>query len=145
MSMKRISFIEAGAPGLHIFSKFAIDNGIDTIQFMMLTPLPGTPLYKEMKNSGRLLHTDWSKYDAHHAVFRPSLMSAQALQTETLKGMGCFYSWKYILKHLAKLDLRHAGIGIFGKTTVKRTLKQIAACQDNAMSCNPDNANISVE
>ena len=84
MSMKRISFIEAGAPGLHIFSKFAIDNGIDTIQFMMLTPLPGTPLYKEMKDSGRLLHTDWSKYDAHHAVFRPSLMSAQTLQTETL-------------------------------------------------------------
>jgi hypothetical protein len=28
---------------------------------------------------------DWSKYDEHHAVFRPSLMSAQTLQAETLK------------------------------------------------------------
>jgi hypothetical protein len=48
----------------------------------------------EMKESGRLLHTDWSKYDAHHAVFRPSLMSEQILQTETLKGRGWFYSGK---------------------------------------------------
>lgn len=119
---------------------FAIHNGIDTIQFMVLTPLPGTPLFKEMKENGRLLHTDWSKYDAHHAVFRSSLMSAQTLQTETLKGMGRFYSWKYILKHLAKLDLHYAGIGIFGKTTVHKTLRQIAAYRDNILLDNPDNA-----
>ncbi|RJQ43141.1 MAG: radical SAM protein [Nitrospiraceae bacterium] len=109
---------------------FAIHNGIDTIQLMVLTPLPGTPLFKEMKESGRLLHTDWSKYDAHHVVFSPSLMSAQTLQTETLKGMGRFYSWKYILKHLSKLDLHYAGIGIFGKTTVNKTLRQITAYRD---------------
>jgi radical SAM superfamily enzyme YgiQ (UPF0313 family) len=113
---------------------FAIRNGIDTIQFMVLTPLPGTPLFKEMKENGRLLHTDWSKYDAHHAVFRPLLMSAQTLQTETLKGMGHFYSWKYILKHLSKLDLYYTGIGIFGKRTVHKTLKQIAAYDDEVSS-----------
>ncbi|RJQ50829.1 MAG: radical SAM protein [Nitrospiraceae bacterium] len=124
---------------------FAIHNGIRTIQLMVLTPLPGTPLFKEMKDSGRLLHTDWSKYDAHHAVFSPSLMSAQTLQTETLKGMGRFYSWTYILKHLAKLDLHYVGIGIFGKTTVNRTLRQITACRDEVLSYNLDNSNSYVE
>jgi len=104
---------------------FAVHNGIDTIQLMALTPLPGTPLFKEMKESGRLLHSDWSKYDAHHAVFRPALMSAKTLQIETLKGMGRFYSWEYILKHLAKLDLHYAGIGLYGKTTVNKTLRRI--------------------
>lgn len=118
---------------------FAMHNGIDTIQLMVLTPLPGTPLFKEMKESGRLLHADWSKYDAHHAVFSPSLMSAQTLQTEALKGMGRFYSWKYILKQLAKLDLHYAGIGIFGKTTINKTLRQITACRDKVLSFNPDN------
>lgn len=124
---------------------FAIHNGIDTIQFMVLTPLPGTPLFKEMKESGRLLHTDWSKYDAHHAVFRPSLMNTQTLQTETLKGMGRFYSWKYILKHLVKLDLHYAGIGLFGKTTVNKTLRRITAYRDKVPSCNPDIPEIHVD
>jgi len=124
---------------------FAVRNGIDTIQFMVLTPLPGTPLFKEMKESGRLLHTDWSTYDAHHAVFRPSLMSAQTLQTETLKAMGRFYSWKYIMKHLARRDLYYTGIGIFGKRTVHKTLKQITAYRDKVSSCNPDNAEIYAE
>jgi radical SAM superfamily enzyme YgiQ (UPF0313 family) len=117
---------------------FALYNGIDTIQLMVLTPLPGTPLFMEMEESKRLLHTDWSKYDAHHAVFRPSLMSPQTLQTQTLKGMGRFYSWKYILKHLSKLDLHYAAIGIFGKTTVNKTLRQTAACRDKAHSYTPD-------
>ncbi len=124
---------------------FAIHNGIDTIQLMVLTPLPGTPLFKEMKESGRLLHTDWSKYDAHHAVFKPSLMSVQTLQAETLKGMGRFYSWKYIFKHLSKLDLHYAAIGIFGKTTVNKTLRQITAYRDKVLSYNPDDPEIHVE
>ncbi len=72
-------------------------------------------------------------------------MSAQTLETETLKGMGRFYSWKHIMKHLAKLDLYYAGIGIFGKTTVNKTLKQITACRDKVLSYNPDNAKTSAE
>jgi radical SAM superfamily enzyme YgiQ (UPF0313 family) len=124
---------------------FAVHNGIDTIQFMVLTPLPGTPLFKEMKENGRLLHTDWSKYDAHHAVFRPSLMDAHTLQTETLKAMGRFYSWKYIMKHLAHRDLYYTGIGIFGKRTVSKTLKQIIAYRDKTISYNLDKADIHAE
>jgi radical SAM superfamily enzyme YgiQ (UPF0313 family) len=124
---------------------FAMRNGIDTVQLMVLTPLPGTPLFNEMKENGRLLHTDWSKYDAHHAVFSPSLMSAQTLQTETMKEMGRFYSWKYILKHLSKFDLYYAGIGIFGKTTVKKTLRAITSYRDKVLSYNPGNTEIHVE
>lgn len=119
---------------------FAIQNGIDTIQFMVLTPLPGTPLFEEMKKSGRLIHTDWSKYDAHHAVFRPELMSAQTLQTDTIKGMGRFYSWKYIVKHLAKFDLHYTSIGIFGKRTVHKRLRQIASYHETIPIHEPENA-----
>lgn len=117
---------------------FAKRNGIDTIQLMVLTPLPGTPFFKDMKESGRLLHTCWDRYDAHHAVFRPLKISAQTLQTETIKGMGRFYSWKYILKHLAKFDLHYAAIGIFGKTTVSKVLRQIRSYDDNIIIPNQD-------
>ncbi|MEW6002751.1 MAG: radical SAM protein [Nitrospirota bacterium] len=103
---------------------FAIKLGIDTIQFLMLTPLPGTPFFYEMKESGRLLHTDWSKYDGHHIVYKPFLMSPQTLHIESLKSMGRFYSWKYIFKNITHLDFFHVAIGLYGKKAVKRALDE---------------------
>lgn len=106
---------------------FTIKNGIDTVQFMMLTPLPGTPLFSEMQKSNRLLHSDWSKFDGLHLVFRPSQMNPQTLQTETLKAMAKFYSWKYIFKHLSKLEFYYAAVGFYGKKAVKRALAEAEA------------------
>jgi len=63
--------------------KYAKNLGLDSIQFMMLTPLPGTPVFDELQRQGRIIHTDWSKYDAHHAVFEPKLMTAFELHIET--------------------------------------------------------------
>lgn len=115
---------------IHDIADFSIKLGINTVQFLILTPLPGTPLFQDMLKSGRLLHTDWSKYDVQHVVFRPRLLSPSFLQTETFRAMGRFYSWKYILRHLAKLDFRYAAIGVFGKTAVAKTLKMTAAYLD---------------
>jgi radical SAM superfamily enzyme YgiQ (UPF0313 family) len=70
---------------------FATGLGIDTVQFLILTPLPGTPLFNDIMGSGKLLHRDWSKYDVQHVVFRPQLMSPITLQMETLMAMGRFY------------------------------------------------------
>src|SRR5512139_2088440 len=110
---------------------FATGLGIDTVQFLILTPLPGTPFFHEMKESGRLLHTDWSRYDVQHAVFRPLLMSPATLQIETFRAMGRFYSWRYILRHLARLDFHYAAIGIFGKTAIHKSLKVSSAYLDD--------------
>jgi radical SAM superfamily enzyme YgiQ (UPF0313 family) len=102
---------------------FAIENHIDTVQLMMLTPLPGTPFFFEILNSKRLLHTNWSKFDGHHIVFKPNLMSPQTLHVKTLKAMGKFYSWKYILNHLFKLDF-YAMVGLFGKKAIRQALME---------------------
>ena len=106
---------------------FAAGLGIDTVQFLILTPLPGTPFFQEMKESGRLLHSDWSKYDVQHAVFSPRKMSPATLQIETFRAMARFYSWRYILRHLTRLDFHYAAIGIFGKTAVHKSLKVSSA------------------
>jgi radical SAM superfamily enzyme YgiQ (UPF0313 family) len=110
---------------------FATGLGVDTVQLMILTPLPGTSLLQDMMKSGRLLHTDWSKYDAQYVVFRPRLMSPATLQIETFRAMGRFYSWRYILRHLARLDFHYAAIGIFGKTAVHKSLKVSSAYLDD--------------
>jgi radical SAM superfamily enzyme YgiQ (UPF0313 family) len=103
--------------------KLATKFDIDSIQFMILTPYPGTPVFEEIKAQGRLLHTDWGKYDAHHATFEPKLMTADELHVETLKAMGKFYSWRFILRNLLKLDFFYSFVGIYGKRTAKKSIK----------------------
>ncbi len=102
--------------------KFAKKLDINSIQFMVLTPLPGTPVFDELKNSGRLIHTDWSKYDAHHAVFEPSLMTAYELHVETLKAMAKFYSWGTVLRNLGRFDFFYAVVGLYGIRSIKKAL-----------------------
>lgn len=102
---------------------FAKRLKIDTVQFLVLTPLPGTPVFFEMLNSKRLLHTDWSKYDAHHVVFKPLKIRPEVLQIETLRAMKRFYSWNYILRHIIRLDIHYALIGLYGKRALNRALR----------------------
>jgi radical SAM superfamily enzyme YgiQ (UPF0313 family) len=84
-----------------IFDKtvdFALDNEIDTVQFLMLTPCPGTPFYERMVDEGRILTDDLSLYDGHHCVVQPKLMSAYELQMGTCRAMARFYSIRHVLR-----------------------------------------------
>jgi radical SAM superfamily enzyme YgiQ (UPF0313 family) len=100
--------------------KFAKRLGINSVQFLMLTPLPGTPVFDDLKQQGRIIHTDWAKYDAHHAVFEPRLMTAFELHTETLKAMANFYSWETIVKNLIRGKLFYSLVSLYGKRSLKK-------------------------
>lgn len=54
-------------------------NRLECATFHILTPYPGTPLFRQMENEGRILHKDWSRYDTGHVVFRPKHMSPDEL------------------------------------------------------------------
>jgi len=56
-------------------------NRIGTASFNILTPYPGTQIYKQFIQEGRLLTTDWKYYDHSTVVFRPRNMSPYELQT----------------------------------------------------------------
>lgn len=56
------------------------ENRLECATFHILTPYPGTPLFKQMEAEGRLLHRDWTLYDTAHAVFRPRHMSPEELE-----------------------------------------------------------------
>lgn len=73
-------------------SEFAKRHEIDTIQIMIEVPLPGTRLFRRVTEEGRILSTDWSLYDGHHAVMAPSGYSAHDLQLAVLGAMESFYS-----------------------------------------------------
>ena len=60
---------------------------LECATFHILTPYPGTPLYRTMEADGRLLHKNWSLYDTAHVVFRPRHMTPE----ELFEG----YAWCY--------------------------------------------------
>ena len=76
---------------------FALENEIDTVQFLMLTPCPGTPFYQRMVEQDRLLTDDLSLYDGHHCVVQPKLMSAYDLQMGACRAMAQFYSAGHVM------------------------------------------------
>jgi radical SAM superfamily enzyme YgiQ (UPF0313 family) len=63
------------------------ENRLECSTFHILTPYPGTPLFRQMEATGRLLHRDWTLYDTAHAVFRPKHMTPEELEQG--------YSWIY--------------------------------------------------
>jgi radical SAM superfamily enzyme YgiQ (UPF0313 family) len=59
---------------------FAIKEKIDSAQFMVLTPLPGTETYTTLGAQKRITDSIWDTYDAHHVKFRPLNFTAWELQ-----------------------------------------------------------------
>jgi radical SAM superfamily enzyme YgiQ (UPF0313 family) len=55
------------------------ENRLECATFHILTPYPGTPLFRRMEAEGRLLHKDWSRYDTAHVVFRPKHLGVEEL------------------------------------------------------------------
>jgi len=77
--------------------QFAIDNEIDTVQFMIITPLPGTRFYNGIAESGRLFHKNWDYYNGMFIVFQPKSMSALTLSRAVEKAYRKFYSFRRTL------------------------------------------------
>jgi radical SAM superfamily enzyme YgiQ (UPF0313 family) len=81
--------------------EWAIEQGIETATFHILTPYPGTALYQRIAAEGRLLHDDWDRYDTRHTVFRPAQMSAEALEQGYWRAYRNFYRWRSIARGAA--------------------------------------------
>ena len=64
--------------------KAAIRWKIDTNQFMVLVPIPGSSLRNRLEREGRIIHSEWDKYDGHHVVFYPKLMKSWELQAAVM-------------------------------------------------------------
>jgi len=81
---------------------------IDAVQISIFTPLPGTPRFDSMKN--RIIDLDWSNYDFHHAVFRPTHMSAEELKNGHDWITHHFYSLGRILRRSIRHAVRPGGL-----------------------------------
>ncbi|MFA5336048.1 MAG: radical SAM protein [Candidatus Omnitrophota bacterium] len=99
--------------------RFAVKQKIDTIQMMILTPFPGTKVYKDLEAEKRIFTKDWNLYDGQHIVFRPKLLSARELQLGVLRAYMRYYSLAGAFYLLAGLHFRNALLRFMGHSIVK--------------------------
>jgi radical SAM superfamily enzyme YgiQ (UPF0313 family) len=77
--------------------------GIDGVTVSLLTPLPKTPIYDQLKKENRLITKDWSYYNGKTRVaFHPKNMSAEELFEGYMWFRKEFYSLKSIYKRMRK-------------------------------------------
>jgi radical SAM superfamily enzyme YgiQ (UPF0313 family) len=77
---------------------WAIEHGVETATFHILTPYPGTALYARMAAQRRLTTSDWDLYDTRHTVFRPAQLSAAKLEEGYHWAYKRFYEWGSIFR-----------------------------------------------
>lgn len=75
-----------------------IKNKIETMTGHILTPYPGTVLYKKFKDEGRIICNNLKKYNTSHVIFRPKNLTPEQLQSGYKKMYNEFYSLRNIIK-----------------------------------------------
>jgi len=88
--------------------EWAIQQGIETATFHILTPYPGTELHRRLMEQQRITTDNWDDYDTRHSVFRPARMTAEALEAGYWRAYRQFYGWPAIVRAAwAKEDWVH--------------------------------------
>jgi radical SAM superfamily enzyme YgiQ (UPF0313 family) len=89
--------------GLEVFREtldFIEKSEMEFAQFSLLTPLPGTALFRQFEEEQRIVHRDWSKYDLGSIVFNHPRLSAERLHFEKNHAWRRFYSVRSMIKRL---------------------------------------------
>ncbi len=116
-------------------TRYIFDNCIDAMQISLMTPLPGTRLFRQLQEQGRLLYADfpndWPRYDMTEVVFKPLMMSPEELSEGFAEACITLYNqaalgYKYIgtVRHTrnlktarwaysANINYHNAAVGLF--------------------------------
>jgi tetratricopeptide (TPR) repeat protein len=91
-------------------AKYYREIGVDSATVGIVVPMPGTQLFAQMQREGRLLTTNWDKYNGKvDAVFRPARMTAGELEHGAAWFADRFYSLPSIFYRL----LVKSGVGLW--------------------------------
>lgn len=86
---------------------WAVSSGLTTATFHVLTPYPGTRLFKDMQQAGRILHHNWDLYDTRQVVYKTVGLTAEELKEGYDWAYRSFYSWSNIFKASMQHDSLH--------------------------------------
>lgn len=99
----------------------------DIIISMLLTPYPGTPMYTDLDQKGRIIDKNWTHYDMIHAVCDMKYLTAQELQYELYMAYRHVYdSWtRRFTGMFAKNKFKRRIFWYYARAGVIRQLKHL--------------------
>jgi radical SAM superfamily enzyme YgiQ (UPF0313 family) len=81
---------------------YMVRSGVDVMQKTFLTPLPGTRLFDQLRDEGRLLYTDfprdWERYDMGEAIHQPQGMAPEMLTQAMEEFSRRMYAWPVLTR-----------------------------------------------
>ncbi len=80
--------------------QFIMKTGIAVPRVHIVTPVPGTPLFAELWNQGRIVSTKFSDYTGGKVVFKPAKIDARALEQDYWKLYRALYAWPSIIRRI---------------------------------------------
>ncbi len=101
-----LGFDKDTAMQLKALPEYVSRLGLDLCRFSILTPYPGTALYRQMEKDNRLLTKNWRLYNQHHTVFRPVNLSPAALDRLYRRAWREAFSWKNIIRRMKNSPCR---------------------------------------
>ena len=93
--------------------EWLVRNKIETMTGHILTPYPGTQLYRRMVAEGRMRDLNWRHYNTAHVVFQPRHMTAEELYRGYLWLYRQFYSLPNILRRIPEVKSRRVPFLLF--------------------------------
>jgi anaerobic magnesium-protoporphyrin IX monomethyl ester cyclase len=72
---------------------FAIKTDMAVMQMWILTPLPGSDVFRQTSEENRIFNNHWSHYDCQHSVFFPLRMKPSTLQKAVRMANKRFYKY----------------------------------------------------
>lgn len=104
--------------------EWLIQNKVESMTSHILTPYPGTKLYKKLNDENRIIENDLRKYNTSNVVFQPKNMTPEELRHGYLGIYEKFYSLKSIIQRrplnyqlIAPYLMFNFGYRKFGKLT----------------------------
>jgi radical SAM superfamily enzyme YgiQ (UPF0313 family) len=99
-------------------AEFARKHGINTAQFTILLPLPGSRTYERLQD--RIFTRDWGLYDGFHVVHEPARMSMYELQKAAMDAWRSFYTVPSYLQAFLSLRMGTGLMRYYGRKVVKQ-------------------------
>lgn len=88
----------------HETTQWAVEQGITTATYHILTPYPGTKLHDDMFSQNRILSSNWDEYDTRHLVFKHPFISKEQMEHGYHNAYKEFYKWSKIISSSKQHD-----------------------------------------
>lgn len=111
--------------------RFVRENKLMMPIYSIITPYPGTQLYKDYKSRGLIVDEDWDKYTAHNLVVRCDAYDPLEYQLRYLGHFLGMYAWPAIVARVA--GNRHRLVNLVTSVLFRKNLQDQIASVKNGL------------